>query len=354
VTTQLTSPPPTRYREIEAAGPPRELGRQIGESAREEIRTFCEIALGRVNKTVRVSRGHALAVAEKSLRFAEDYAPHMVEELRGTAEAAGVTPVDLMLLHVRNQLRSEDAGCTSLSCAGGGRTIVAQNWDNDPALDPFTVVLTRRPAGKPALMSVTQAGLIAYVGFSEAGMGVCLNALPAPAREEGVPHYFTIRSIYESRSLDEAAQTVRRAHRAIPANIMLATPQGPADLEVTLDGVHVLRDERQLTHTNHGLHPALADANRQFPELIQSYSRKDRIDELLAAAHGDQNAVAAAQEALRDHRGHPRSICRHANDDSSHGFWETVFSVVIEPGERRMHLSRGTPCCRPYETYVLR
>ncbi|MBI1900298.1 MAG: peptidase C45 [Planctomycetia bacterium] len=352
----MSSPPPTRYREIEAAGLPRELGRQIGEAARDEIRAFCQIALARVNKTARVGREHALAVAESSLHFAEDYAPHMVEELRGTAEAAGLTPVDLMLLQVRNQLKSEDAGCTSLSCASGGngKTIVAQNWDNDPALDPLTIVLTRRPTGKPAFMSVTQAGLIAYVGFSDAGLGVCLNSLPAPAREQGVPHYFTVRGIYESRSLDEAAQAVRRAHRAIPANIMLATPQGPADLEVTLDDVYVLRDDHRLTHTNHGLHPALADANRRFPELIQSYPRKDRIDELLAGpARGTFDSVVAAQEALRDHRGHPRSICRHANDDPGHGFWQTVFSVVIEPSERRMHVSRGTPCCRPYETYIL-
>ena len=43
----------TRYRQIEVSGPPRELGRQIGEAAREEIRGFAAIALERVNKTVR-------------------------------------------------------------------------------------------------------------------------------------------------------------------------------------------------------------------------------------------------------------------------------------------------------------
>ena len=51
---------PSRYREIEVWGPPRELGRRIGEAAREEIRGFSDIALGRVNKTVAVSRDAAL------------------------------------------------------------------------------------------------------------------------------------------------------------------------------------------------------------------------------------------------------------------------------------------------------
>ena len=53
---------PTRYREIEVSGLPRELGRQIGEAARGEVRGFAAVALERVNKTMRVSREKALAV----------------------------------------------------------------------------------------------------------------------------------------------------------------------------------------------------------------------------------------------------------------------------------------------------
>lgn len=348
-----------RFREIEVAGTPREVGRQIGEAAREDIRGFCEVALACVNKTIRISRSTAERVASESLAHAERYSSDMVEELKGMAEGAGVGLLDLMLLQVRNQLQPEtDAGCTSLSVIGAETTegaILAQNWDNDPALDQFTVVLTRRPTGKPAFMNVTQAGLIAYIGFSEAGLGVCLNTLPAPARTVGVPHYFTVRGIYEADSLDGAVHAVRRAERAIPANIMLATPQGPADLEVTLDGVRVLRHNSLpgITHANHCLHPDLLPINGQFPELIQSHSRQTRIDELLGLRDGRQHGIGEIKEALRDHAGHPRSICRHANDDPQTGFWQTVLSVIIEPSHRRMHIARGTPCEHPYESYEL-
>jgi isopenicillin-N N-acyltransferase-like protein len=281
----------------------------------------------------------------------------MMEELRGTAEAAGVTIDDLMLLQVRNQLQPDgDAGCTALSIGGapGRAAIVAQNWDNDPDLDEFTIVLTRRPAGKPALMTCGQAGLISYMGFSEAGIGACVNTLPAPSRGIGVPHYFTLRGIYEAASLDEAVEAVRRAHRAIPANIVLATPQGPANLEVTIDDVHVIRPSRTgcLTHTNHCVHADLVPVNDEFPELIQSHARKCRIDELVAGVDGTVD-LDAVKSILSDHQDHPRSICRHANDDRPHGFWETVFSIIIEPSKRRMHISRGTPCGRPYEIYAM-
>jgi len=344
----------SRYLEFTAAGSPRALGQAIGDQLGEQIRGFCEIALPQVNRTMRVSRANALKVVRESIALAENYAPDMLTELRGTAEAARVTLDDLMLLQVRNQLQADDAGCTSVSLRGERGGLVAQNWDNDPLLDPLTVVLTRRPTGKPALTTVTQAGLIAYIGFNDAGIGLCLNTLPAPSRTRGVPHYFTVRGIYESDSLDGAVEAVRRAERAIPANIMLTTPQGPADLEVTIDGVRVLTDERnrQVTHTNHCRHPELLAINDEYAELIGSHTRQARVDQLLDGG-GEKGDLARVQAALRDHDGHPRSICRHPNDDPAHGHWCTVFSVIIEPGARRMLLTRGTPCNREYEVYEM-
>ena len=145
-----TSAQPSRYPEIEVSRTPRELGRQIGEATREEFRGFCSIALERVNKTVRISRKRAFEFTRQSLPFAEKYRPDLVDELRGTAEASGVTLDNLMLLQVRNQLAPEsDAACTSFAFRSSSRKcVVAQTWDNDPALDEFTVVLTRRPAGR--------------------------------------------------------------------------------------------------------------------------------------------------------------------------------------------------------------
>jgi isopenicillin-N N-acyltransferase like protein len=357
-TTSNHPTPPSRYRELSVSGSPRELGRQIGDAAGDLIREFVNIALDRVNITMKVSRASAYAVAHASIAYAERYSPDSVEELRGMAEATGLTLEDIMLLQVRNQLKPDAAGgCTSFSLAGPGLfgrsgegAIVAQNWDNDPELDRFTLAITRHPTGKPAFTSLTQAGLIAYIGFNDAGIGLCLNSLPAPSRPLGVPHYFTVREMFEARSLADVVHAVERAERAIPANIMLATPQGPADLEVTIDAVHVLSDPHCVTHTNHCRHPALAAINGQFPELIQSHSRQARIDQLLAS---ESVSLETIQAILRDHDGWPRSICRHACDDPGTGFWRTVFSVILDPTARCMHVTRGTPCDRNYEQYNL-
>jgi len=357
----------TRYLEYDVCGSPRELGRQIGEAAGEQVRGFCAAAMELIHRSVQISAASAMLAAKESMAFVEAYAPHMLEELRGVADASGVTVEELMLLQIRNQLQADDSGCTAFSLGGPWRmgSVVAQNWDNDPALDEFTIVLTRRPEGKPAFTTVTQAGLISYIGFNDAGMGVCVNSLPAPSRQLGVPHYFTMRGIYEADSLAAAVHAVRRAERAIPANIVMSTPQGPADLEVTLDDVRLLTapdDDGLLTHTNHCEHAELLELNARFPELIQSHARKRRIEELLRGKRENSEAGDGAngatlellKTALRDHQDYPRSICRHTNDDPHTGFWQTVLSVIIEPNERRMHITRGAPCENPYETYVLK
>lgn len=350
---------PSRYREITVSGSPREMGRQIGEAVREKVQGFCEVALSRVHKTVSISHQRAMQIANACIPFAEKYSPQMIEELCGTAEASGVTLDELMLLQVRNQLQpDQEAGCTAISIAADatvdGLAIVAQNWDNDPLLDDFTVVLTRRPTDKPALMTVTQAGLISYLGLNDTGIGACVNTLPAPARDIGVPHYFILREMFETNSLDRAVHAARRAHRAIPVNVMLSTPQGPADLEITIDDIYVLRDEQSgyITHTNHCVHSSLQPVNNRFPELIQSHSRKQRIDALLDVDTAPFT-IDDVQRLLSDHDGFPCSICRHANNQPLNGFWKSVFSLVMQPAAGRMYVSRGCPCSHPFEVYQL-
>lgn len=349
----------SRYREIEVAGSCQFMGRQLGEAAREEIRNFVAMAFERNAKTIAVSRETIRRLAAESAVFVESYAPEMLLELKGMSQGSGVPFEDLMFLQIRNQLTSGmDSGCTSIS-AGSSVTdthkpLIGQNWDNDPALDPYTIVLTRRPTNKPAFVTITQAGLIAYIGFSDAGIAACLNTLPAPSRAAGVPHYFTLRRIFESRTLDDAVTAVSSAQRAIPANIMLATPEGPADLEVTVDDVHVLvpREAEILTHTNHCLHPELVGINEQFAEMIRSRPRLRRIDALMDVRHS--LSLDALKIALRDHEGFPESLCRHANSDPQHGYWETVFSVIMSPESREMYVARGNPCRNDYEVYLLR
>ena len=93
---------PTRYPELTVSGSPYEMGLQLGEAARDRIRGFAEIALARVNQTVKVSSQRALEVARASFPFVRRFAPHLLDELTGMAESSGVAIDQVMLLQVRN------------------------------------------------------------------------------------------------------------------------------------------------------------------------------------------------------------------------------------------------------------
>ena len=353
----------TRFPVLEVSGTPREMGRKVGEAMRDEVHGLVELIVERINKgrpgRPAFTYEQGLEVAASSMGPAEAYAPHMIDELRGVAEAAGVGLDQLLLINVRNQIAIALKGaCTSIAVEGeassSGVGMVAQNWDNDPAMDPFSVVLARRPADGPSHLNFTQPGVIGYMGFNDCGIGVCMNTLPAPATGRGVPWYFQLRSIYEQSGLDGAVAQVARAARAISINAAMMTPEGAADIEATGDAVRVLRaNERgMLVHTNHCVHPEFERFNVDFPELIQSGPRLGRTETLLAEM---DSAVSLddLKRILSDHEGFPRSICRHPNSDPETGFWRSVVSMILEPSEGRMHLTRSNPCERPFEIYSL-
>jgi isopenicillin-N N-acyltransferase-like protein len=159
-------------------------------------------------------------------------------------------------------------GCTAVlvgaEAAASGIGFGGQNWDNDPAMDAFSAVITRRPNGKPAFMSWCQPGVVAYMGLSEAGLGLCLNALNGPSRRDGVGWYFMVRAIYEQTSLAGVLGTIRGARRAMSGNAAMITRDGAADIEITLDAVEVLEAgaDGTMAHTNHCVHERLIGNNQ--------------------------------------------------------------------------------------------
>ena len=353
----------SRFPIIEVAGSHRDMGRQLGEATRELLRELVEVVTDRINVGraghQQISNDQALGVARTSMSYAAEYAPELMTEVEGVAEGAGLIVERVMLVNVRNQIPAAiDGACTGLviepKCAVLGSGMAGQNWDNDPAMDPFSIVLIRRPSGAPAHMNFTQPGVIGYMGLNEAGLGVVMNTLPAPAHGVGVPWYFLVRRMYLHSSLKAVTDEVRRAQRAISANVALLTADGAADLEVTVDDVHVLRANGRgvLVHTNHCVHRELAHVNEMFPELIQSVPRMARAESLLGD-QADGVGLEHVKSLLSDHLDYPTSICRHENDHPGDGHWTSVVSMIVEPSKGRMHLTRGNPCSNPYEVYSL-
>ena len=107
---------PKRFPELSVSGSPTQMGQDIGEHFKTQIREVTELVLDRVNKGTRnkISWEQAEDAARDSFHRAEDFFPDIMDELRGTATASNVSLERLMILNSRNVLTFTKDGCTSI------------------------------------------------------------------------------------------------------------------------------------------------------------------------------------------------------------------------------------------------
>ena len=354
-----------RFPELSVSGSPTQMGQNIGEHFKTQINELSALVLDRANKGMRnrISWEQAEGAASNSFHRVEEFFPDIMDELRGTASASNVSLERLMVMNSRNMLSFDSEGCTSImvsdQASDSGSGFAGQNWDNDPAMGPLSAVITRKGTGKTSFTSWLQPGIVAYMGFNSAGIGVCMNALNGPTDPKGLPWYFLVRCILESESSEHAIKQILSVPRALTANAAMIITSGPLNLEITPDSVETLESESNgmLVHTNHCVHPSLASNNKLFANRIygQSFDRKARAQVLLEQRVTDGKiSISDAQALLSDHQDFPTSICRHPNNDHKTGWQRSVISIIVEPSLRRMHISNGNPCKNPYEIYRMK
>jgi isopenicillin-N N-acyltransferase like protein len=364
---------------VEIRGRPRERGRQLGEACREQVRAYPE-ALRRVLGAEAGLRalpagdgadgppeagpqgGPSVADLEaRAVTFLpafEAFAPHLVEEIRGIAEGAGVAFATALLVNVRAEVAGvrvgsvQVEGCTAFAAGRGatarGDILIGQNQDQAPEMEAFGVVVRVRPDDGPPVVMATFGGLVGYPGLNGEGVAHVQNALANGAWRHALPHYPLKRVLLEQGSVAGCLGVFDRAPLASCGNYVLADGRGRiVDVESTPDGYAVLEPEGGLlVHANHFRSDRFRPQERLLGSLPDSAPRTERLQALLAARRG-AITLHTVQQALRDHEGGETAICRHEPGRPM----QTIASIIAEPGQGRLHVARGNPCQRDYVTY---
>jgi len=339
------------YPIYKARGTHRELGGQHGEQASRQIKAHIEMLGGKPRRSEEQLR-------QRVSRFQpifERYCPHLLEEMRGLAEGAGVTLEQAMLCNIRGELGSAPAaGCTSYAIGPNGtarrKVIAGQNADLGSSMISLAYVLHLQPKNKPEVLIWTFGGMLGYHGMNSAGVAHFSNALSGGPRSRfGLPEYLYERLMLECSSTEQVIDILRKLPLASNENFMICDGQGNiADVEATTAGPEILRDEGTgyLAHTNHFLSERYATADNLKLSLGDSAGRQKRMDALIKSRYGSIE-VEDLKRFLSDHDGHPTSICRHSSD------MQTVASMISEPARRCMHVALGNPCRQRYVTYSM-
>lgn len=362
------------YPYFDVAGSFREVGRQVGEGARDRVvasldfyrETFEDLA------GMTLTDGERLAEAA-FLPPARAFAPQLVEQLEGLAEGAGVSFTELFLVNCGEELtcppgteaRPDEAEppqaeqrearppevrradhCTSLAIMSGGRHVAAHNEDWYVG-DAENMVLVRAtlPGGRQYL-SMTCAAYLPFTGMTAAGTASSANTLYATDyRMHGVPNQFIVASLLLCPDLESARGLIARADRGRGSNHLLADVHGRiCNVETSATDLAVTEAEGWHAHTNH----YVAAKMQRFEGSPWEGSRKRlaRASDLLRAGVGrGDDPVELAARVLVDHENGPASICGHP--DSSEPEAErtlTTSSMIWDLDERRLHVCAGPPC----------
>lgn len=344
-----------------ARGSHRELGRQHGAQARGPVRAF----VAYLGSLLGLSREQLHARSLRFLPLFERHCPHLLDEVRGLAEGAGVPLAEALAVQVRGELGQAVAeGCTTFVAASSatatGQVLIGQNSDVEPELEALAYVLRLEPVGKPAVLMWTFGGMLGYHGLNAAGVAHFANSLGGgPAWKFGLPHYPVKRLMLEQQGLDGVLDLLGRVPVCSSGNYVLCDGAGrTADVELTPEGFALLEDRGGglLAHSNHFLCPPYACAGTDAASVPDSFARLTRMRQLLEGRLGHLT-VADLKGFLADHEGEPTSICRHPHDGPDHASvsarGRTVASLIAEPAAGRLHVARGNPCQAAYATYEL-
>jgi isopenicillin-N N-acyltransferase-like protein len=228
-----------------------------------------------------------------------------------------------------------------------GTTLLAQNWDWLGAQRAALVLLRVRNAGGASCLTLTEAGMLSKVGLNSRGFGVCLNILRSTddGAHPGVPIHVLLRALLERDSVADAVAFASKLSFGASSNVLCADAAGDtAALEFSPRGLEVVRGAgAALCHTNHFLAATAARFQAPLAPSLSTVPRLARIT-ALTGAHKGKFSPADLQRMLRDESDGYLSICRRPDPSlASEVCIETVASVVMDLGERVMHLAPDVP-----------
>ncbi len=349
---------------VEVRGEPRERGRQYGESARERIARSLAYYRGIYVDAAGARWDDAVEDARERIPAIEEYAPGLLDEVRGIAEGAARPFEELLWLNGRAPARrgppADQDGCTSFAllppASGDGRTYCGQNWDwRSEVLDTVVFLRITQPP-KPTIVMQVEAGQIGRQGANAAGIALNANALPGGTPEgAGIPGPYVRRRALDSWTLREALLAIYDARRTGRANLLLTFRDGVAiDLETTPERIGtVVPEHGVLVHGNHFV-SFVPDDGLQVgrPTWIDSLYRVPRVTEALESARTTEAPGAVRDlvaRALRDHVGHPHSVCRHPDTSIAPELRnETLVSSIVDLTSGEYWVTLGPPCRSEY------
>ena len=303
---------------VQAKGDYRELGRAVGEAAREQVRASVDFFVEHFEAMTRGRLTFAAARERRPWRTcaqARRWLPQYVDELEGVAEGAGLPFSHLLVLNCGEEFTSDEpvageaaadgttagdgagdrAGrprraaehCTRASRAimpaGGAPRRGPQHGLVRDRRAPTTSSSTSRSPDGTRLMGIAGAPYLLMLGMNSHGVGNVSNSVHSTDDRVGVPNAFVRRWTLEAETLEEARARGLLAARARGTNHFLADTGGRLwDVETSATAQRLRRPLRRGVHGAHEPLRAAEMAPFEGSRIEESRMRLATAERLLA------------------------------------------------------------------------
>lgn len=360
-------------RVLEISGSHYEMGRQHGEAYTHDIR---EIADERLRLSMdetwtgrSLSCERVLQLAQECVPYHEEYAPELMEQLQGIADATDLSIPELIIANgftdfadvIYNAYESDPqlpiygnectAMLTSDVMSAGGKGFIAQTWDMHATATPYVILLSGNPDNEPDFLAFTLTGCVAMIGMNEAGIAVGINNLASADGAPGVTWPFVCRKILQQTNIDDALKCITEAKLAGGHSYMLRDGEGNGyNVEASTTAYHVkpLQDDA-LVHANMCLFDeTLATERPLTDDLVEdSVKRLNRASTLLKV--NKQLTAQDIMDVTRNRDDGSYSVCAMSEPPF---YSETCGAVIMRPGTLEFWGVWGLPTQNDYEKYT--
>ncbi|GAB4421768.1 MAG: hypothetical protein Kow002_10880 [Anaerolineales bacterium] len=349
---------------VYVSGTHREMGQQIGETRRENIKHSIENArklLAEAHNELELTWEGAIIQARKYIPFAQERYPQYVDEMEGIAEGANVSFDEIAVLTAMEAVTTDAlhlTRCTSMAVnderTADGHVLAAHNEDWIPADEDDVFIIHAKPKDEPPYLAMTYGGLIPNIGLNAYGIAQLIDSVYPNDSRIGIPRLVVARAVLGAKTPGGAMKHALISHRAAGYNHLLVHESGEIySVEVSARRFATLYNkDGYVVHTNHYHSPYMQEIEENSEELISSRIRYYRALRLLHQS--DKHTIKSLQAIQRDHVNYPNSICRHDFlEDNMLDQEKTINALVIDLTAREMHLAWGNPCKNAYHTYYL-
>jgi len=341
---------------LKLRGTPHEVGFQHGKKITELLRGFFSLCYRSVQEISEDKRLNTLRNVEEGLLV---YYPEAIEEMRGIAEASGLSYEDVLLMNFTSEVRTIAAqGCTAFSALNQatktGDPITGKTRDMaSQVYYPFQVAMNISIRGKmQVFLAEAFSGMIVTgCGMNDHGLSINLNIIVKITDSDdtvGVQRAFLARKVLEECSnVDEAIELFTETDLAYQgANFMVCDAEGSSAI------IEKSHHHQAVIFPENGI---LAMANHFEDKKMKQYEefrvknspvRLQRMKEMLLAELGKID-LSTSKRFLKDHKkGNELSICRHVLAGVN-----TVSAYLLEPRTRTIYVADGHPCSQRFRKY---